>query len=62
MKTGLWEKEVGEETETETEKERVRKMELAVSGNEEEREEATAELIAVTMKKAEGSEGGGNSK
>ena len=37
-------------------KERVRKMELAVSGNEEERE-ATAELIAVTMKKAEGSEG-----
>lgn len=60
MKTGLWEKEVGEETETETEteKERVRKMELAVSGNEEEREEATAELIAVTMKKAEGSEEG----
>ena len=31
-------------------------MELAVSGNEEEREEATAELIAVTMKKAEGRE------
>lgn len=58
MKTGLWEKEVGEETEAE--KERVRKMELAVSGNEEERE-ATAELIAVTMKKAEGREEG-NSK
>ena len=56
MKTGLWEKEVGEETEAE--KERVRKMELAVSGNEEEREEATAELIAVTMKKAEGREEG----
>jgi hypothetical protein len=35
-------------------------MELAVSGNEEERE-ATAELIAVTMKKAEGREEG-NSK